>query len=301
MLKNRARFWLAMTIVVSLLAIGLACGKKDDAADSGGDTGTPTGTKYATTGNEGTITGKVSLTGDAPAPQKLDMAQDANCAKKNPDAMTETLMAKDGKLQNVFVYIKEGTTADNKKIVDFTFDTPAAEVVLDQNGCHYAPHVMGMQVNQKLKVTNSDPTGHNINAMPDKAKGNEAFNESQGPGAAAISKTFKRAETLIPVKCNQHPWMKAYIGVLKHPFFAVSSADGSFELKGVPPGTYTVVAWQEKGGAGKGTEKTMQVTVSPKGSATADFTFDAGALASAPQSTSLEMVPAVEFPMLGRH
>src|SRR5687767_11419345 len=141
MLKNRARFWLAMTIVVSLLALGLACGKKDDGADSGGDTGTTTGAKYATTGNEGTITGKVSLTGEAPAPQKIDMAQDANCAKKNPDAVVETLVAKDGKLQNVFIYIKEGTTADNKKIGDFSFDTPASEVVLDQSGCHYVPHV----------------------------------------------------------------------------------------------------------------------------------------------------------------
>ena len=301
MLKKRARFWLAMSIMVSLLALSLACGGKKEEATDAGDSGAPAGTKYAKTGNEGTITGKISLTGDVPAPQKIDMAQDANCAKKNPDAVVETLVAKDGKLQNVFVYIKDGTTADNKKIGDFTFETPAAEVVLDQNGCHYVPHILGMQVNQKLKVTNSDPTGHNINAMPDKAKGNEPFNESQGPGAAPLSKTFKRAEILVPVKCNQHPWMKAYIGVLKHPFFAVSGADGSFKLTDVPPGTYTVVAWQEKGGAGKGTEKTMQVTVPAKGSATADFTFDVGAMASAPQSNSLEMVPAIEFPMLGRH
>lgn len=298
MLKKRASFWLAMSVMVTLLALTAACGGSKETPPE--DTGT-TGTKYAPTGNEGTVTGKVSLNGEAPAPQKIDMAQDTNCAAKNPNATTETLMAKDGKLQNVFVYIKDGTTADNKKIADFSFDTPGTEVVLDQNGCQYKPHVLGMQVNQKLKVTNSDPTGHNVNAMPDKAKGNEPFNESQGPNAAPISKTFKRSEILVPVKCNQHPWMKAYIAVVKHPFYAVSGEDGSFEIKGVPPGTYTVVAWQEKGGGGKGTEKTMQVTVPAKGSATADFTFDASALASAPNSSSLEVMPALELPMLGRH
>lgn len=300
MLKKRARFWLAMSLMVSVLALSLACGKKDDAADSGGgggDTGTTAGAKYTATGNEGTVTGKVSLNGEAPASQKIDMAQDANCASKNPDAKTETVVAKDGSLQNVFVYIKDGTTADNKKIGDFTFDKPAGEAVLDQNGCRYVPHVLGMQTNQTLKVTNSDPTSHNINAQPDKKTGNEAFNESQPGGAGPITKTFKRSEILVPVKCNQHPWMKAYIGVVKHPFFAVSKEDGTFELKGVPPGTYTVVAWHEKGP----TEKTMQVTVPAKGSAKADFTFDASAMAAAPTASSLEMMPALELPMLGRH
>ena len=298
MLKKRARFWLAMSIMISVLALSLACGKKDDGADSGGgDTGTTAGTKYAVTGNEGTVTGKVSLNGTAPAPQKIDMAQDANCASKNPNAVTETVVAKDGNLQNVFVYIKEGTTADNKKIADFTFDKPATEAVLDQTGCHYVPHVLGMQTNQTLKVTNSDPTSHNINAQPDKKTGNEAFNESQPSGAGPITKTFKRSEILVPVKCNQHPWMKAYIGVVKHPFFAVSKEDGTFEIKGVPPGTYTVVAWHEKGP----TEKTMQVTIPAKGSGKADFTFDASAMASGSTSTSLEMMPALDLPMLGRH
>jgi hypothetical protein len=296
MLKKRASFWLVMSVMVSVLALSLACGKKEETGDTGGDTGT-TAVEYKATGNEGTVTGKVSLNGEAPAPQKIDMAQDANCASKNPNAMTETVVAKDGKLQNVFVYIKDGTTSDNKKIGEFTFAKPASEVVLDQNGCHYVPHVLGMQTNQTLKVTNSDPTSHNINAQPDKKTGNEGFNESQPGGAGPITKTFKRSEILVPVKCNQHPWMKAYIGVVKHPFFAVSKEDGSFEIKGVPPGTYTVVAWHEKGP----TEKTMQVTIPAKGSATADFTFDASAMASAPTNSSLQMMPALELPMLGRH
>jgi len=106
------------------------------------------------------------------------------------------------------------------------------------------------------------------------------------------------SEVLVPVKCNQHPWMKAYVGVLKHPFFAVSGEDGSFTIKGVPPGKYTVVAWHE--GGANGTEKTMQVTVPASGSATADFTFGSSAeLRGAP--SSLQMLPAIEFPMLGKH
>jgi hypothetical protein len=295
MLKKRARFWLAMSIMVSVLALGLGCGKKDDAADSGGDTGTTTGTKYAATGNEGTVSGKISLNGEAPAPQKIDMSQDANCASKNPNAMTEVVVAKDGKLSNVFIYIKDGTTADNKKIADYSFDTPGTEVVLDQSGCRYVPHVLGMQPNQKLKVTNSDPTGHNIHALPKSGSGNEEWNESQPGGAGPITKTFKRSEILVPIKCNQHPWMKSYIGVVKHPFYAVSKEDGSFEIKGVPAGTYTLVAWHEKFG-----EKTAQVKVDAKGAVTSDFAFDSTATASL-EGGSLEVMPAIELPMMARH
>jgi plastocyanin len=297
MLKKRAGFWLAISIMVSLLALSLACGKKEAADSGGGDTGggQTTGTKYAATGNEGSVTGKVSLNGEAPAPQPIDMGQDANCATKNKDPKTETVVVKDGKVANAFIYIKEGTTADGKKIADYTFDTPTTEVVLDQNGCHYVPHVIGMQPNQKLKVTNSDPTGHNIHALPKAGSGNEEWNESQPGGAGPITKTFKRSEILVPVKCNQHPWMKAYIGVVKHPFYAVSKEDGTFEIKGVPAGTYTVVAWHEKFG-----EKTAQVKIDAKGTVTSDFTFDATASASI-EGGSLQVMPALELPMMIRH
>jgi Carboxypeptidase regulatory-like domain len=298
MLKKRAGFWLAISIVASLLALSVACGGKKDggeanSGDSGG--GQTTGTKYAATGNEGTVTGKVSLNGEAPAPQKIDMSQDANCAAKNKDPLTETVVAKDGKLANVFIYVKEGTTADGKKIADYSFDTPTTEVTLDQNGCHYVPHVIGMQPNQKLKVTNSDPTGHNIHALPKSGSGNEEWNESQPGGAGPITKTFKRSEILVPVKCNQHPWMKAYVGVVKHPFYAVSKDDGTFEIKGVPAGTYTVVAWHEKFG-----EKTAQVKVDAKGTVTSDFAFDSTATASL-EGGSLQVMPALELPMTVRH
>ena len=296
MLKKRARFWLAMTLTVSLLSLSFACGGKKETADEGGGGGDTTAKTFAPKGDEGTITGKVNLTGTPPAPQPIDMSQDANCKAKNPNATTETVVAKDGKLQNAFVYIKDGTLADGSKIGDWTFKTPDTEVVLDQNGCHYVPHVIGMQPNQKLKVTNSDPTGHNIHVLPKAGGGNEEWNESQPGGASPIVRSFKRSEILIPVKCNQHPWMKAYIGVIKHPFFAVSKDDGTFELKGVPPGTYTVAAWHEKYG-----EKTAQVKVDAKGTATTDFSFDAGAASASLESGSLEVMPAMDLPMLMKH
>jgi hypothetical protein len=153
--------------------------------------------------------------------------------------------------------------------------------------------VLGVMVNQPITITNSDPTTHNIHFTP---KSNPDWNQSQPNGAAPLTHKLARAEVLVPVKCNQHPWMKAYIGVVKHPFFAVSKEDGSFEIKGVPAGTYTVVAWQEKLG-----EKTATVKVEPKAAATSDFTFDAASASASVQGGSLEMMPAMELPMLMKH
>jgi Polysaccharide lyase family 4, domain II len=292
MLTKSTRFWLVMIVGLSFLALGSACNKE---TPSGNNANAPSaGTPYQKTGQEGTIKGVISYTGTAPAPQKIDTSADPVCAQRNPNLETEANVVKDGKLANVFVYIKDGTTADGKKIGTITFETPSSAVTLDQNGCHYVPHVLGIQTNQMLKVTNSDPTQHNIHPQP---KVNEEWNQTQANGAPPIEKKFTRAEVLIPVKCNQHPWMQSYIGVLKHPFFAVSSTDGSFTIKDVPPGDYTVVAWHE--GRPNPTEKTMQVKVAANGSATANFEF--GGASAANQKSSLEMMQAIEFPMLGRH
>lgn len=292
-MKKQTKVWLISSIALSLLALGSACTKKEEGGgtNKSGDTGTA----VAYTGPTGTVTGVVSFAGTPPAPKKIDSSADPVCGQKNPNLETEDTVVKDGKLANVFVYIKDGTTTDGKKVGDFKWDPPSTPVTLDQNGCHYRPHVLGIQTNQKLSITNSDPTQHNVHPTP---KNNPEWNQSQPNGAPPIEKTFARSEILIPVKCNQHPWMKSYIGVMKTPFFAVSKEDGSFTLSGVPAGTYTVVAWKEGGAAG--TEKTMQVTVSANGSAKADFTFEAAPAAAATQPSSLQMMPAMEFPMLGR-
>ena len=293
MFMKQTKVWLILTIALSLLALASACSKAPETTETGSTPATG-GTAYTTTGKEGTVTGAIAYTGTPPVAKKIDTSADPACGSKNPNLTTEDNVVTNGKLANVFVYIKDGTTADNKKITEFTFPAASSPITLDQNGCHYRPHVLGAMVNQDIQITNSDPTTHNIHFTP---KSNPDWNQSQPNGAPALMHKLTRSEVLVPVKCNQHPWMKSYIGVLKHPFFAVSAEDGTYTIKGVPPGTYTVVAWHEGGAAG--TEKTMSVTVPASGSAKADFAF--GEAATAAGRPSLEMMPALEFPMFGRH
>jgi plastocyanin len=268
MFMKQTKVWLTLTIVLSLLALASACGKKTEEGTP--ETASTSAKEFAPKGNEGTISGAVAFTGTPPAPKKIATDADPACGQKNPNLVTEDTVVKDGKLAN------------------------AAEAAnLDQDGCHYRPHVSAVMVNQKISIKNSDPTQHNIHFTP---KNNPDWNQSQPNGAAPMTHSFARSEILVPVKCNQHPWMKAYIAVLKHPFFAVSGEDGSFTIKGVPPGTYTVAAWHE--GGATGTEKTMQVTVAANGAAKADFAFGEAATASS-SSTGLQMMPALDVPMLG--
>ena len=291
-MNKQTKVWLVLSIALSV-ALAAACG-----GGTTNSTNTPANTEAtgatAYSGPTGTVTGVISYNGTAPAPKKIDTSADPVCGQKNPNLVTDDTMVTDGKLANTFIYIKEGTVEGGKKITDYAWATPNTAAQLDQNGCHYAPHVMGVQVNQKISITNSDATQHNIHPTP---KLNPEWNQTQANGAAPIEKSFARPEVLIPVKCNQHPWMKAYIGVMRHPFFAVSGKDGAFEIKGLPPGSYTVVAWRE--GGANGTEKTMNVTVPANGTAKADFAFGEGA-ATTSLNPSLKMMPALEFPML-RH
>ena len=292
MLSKHARLWLGLIAIVSLLSLASSCSKKGEEETETG--GTEAGKAYTAKGNEGTISGVVSYTGTAPEPKKIDTAADAACTSKSPNLMTEEWAVKDGKVANTYVYIKEGTLTDNSKISAYsTFPNMPSSATLDQNGCHYKPHVLGVVVNEPISITNSDPTTHNIHFTP---KNNPDWNQSQPNGAAALTHKLARAEILVPVKCNQHPWMKSYVAVSKHPFFAVTAEDGSYTIKGVPPGKYTVVAWHE--GGANGTEKTQEVTVPASGAAKVDFSFGAAALG---RPSSLQMMPAIEFPMTGRH
>ncbi len=290
---KQTQVWLGLSITLSL-AIASACGGPgtNKGAEPPGNAAATAAGPYS--GPTGTVSGVVSFDGTPPAPRKIDTSADPVCGQKNPNLTTDDTIVKDGKLANVFVYIKDGTVdGGGKKVGDYTWTAPTTPVQLDQNGCHYAPHVLGIMVNQKLSVTNSDQTQHNVHPTP---KVNPEWNQTQAVGAAPIEKTFARPEQLIPVKCNQHPWMKAYIGVMRTPFFAVSSTDGTFKISGVPAGTYTVVAWRE--GGANGTEKEMKVTVPANGDGKADFAFGGAATTSA--NPSLQMMPALEFPML-RH
>lgn len=290
-MNKQTKVWLVLSIALSLLVIGSSCGGNKT------ETGPNTNATAATekwTGATGTISGVISFEGTPPAPKKIDTAADPVCGQKNPNLMTDDTVVKDGKLANVFIYVKEGTVEGGKKLADYTWDTPSSPLKLDQNGCHYVPHVMGVMVNQKIQITNSDATQHNIHWTP---KNNPEWNQSQPNGAPPIEKTFARSEILVPVKCNQHPWMRSYIGVLKHPLFDVSKDTGAYEIKGVPPGKYTVVAWREGGAA----EKTMEVTVTASTPGKADFSFGGAPATASTAPSSLQVMPAIEFPMVGKH
>ena len=235
-----------------------------------------------------------AFSGAAPAAAQIPMTADPVCASANPDAHAEDIVVNGDKLQNVLVYIKEGKVAD-KNFTSYSFPAASQPAELDQKACHYVPHVMAVQVNQTFNVVNSDQTPHNVNVD---AKLNDKFNQGQPPGSPAITKQFKRAETVIPVKCNQHPWMRAYVAVLPHPFFAISDASGKFEIKGVPAGTYTLTAWHEKYPQGI----TQTVTVAPGAAATTDFSFTADQLkAENIDGGALRAMPALELPMPGMH
>ena len=211
--------------------------------------------------NAATVRGQVQFQGTAPAGEPIDMSEEPTCAEKHTGGpVAETVVAnQNGTLRNVFVYVKEGLPAQ-------PHPAPAATVEIDQQGCVYRPHVLGVQTGQKLLIKNSDGLLHNINAKP---SANRGFNISQ-PRNMESTRTFTTKEVMIPVECDVHGWMKAYIGVLDHPYFAVTGEDGSFSIGNLPPGTYVLEAWHEKYGT-----QTMSVTVGPDESKDANFTYNA--------------------------
>src|SRR4030095_3878709 len=142
-----------------------------------------TGKAFKPSADDGSVSGVIAYNGAPPAPKKIDASADPVCGQANPNLSTEDNVVKDGKLANVFVYIKDGTTADGTKIGDYTYTASSETAALDQKGCHYVPHVLGLQTNQKLKITNSDPTQHNIHPTP---KVNQEWNQGQPNGAPQL-------------------------------------------------------------------------------------------------------------------
>jgi len=204
-----------------------------------------------------TVKGKVVLEGTPPENPVLKMGSDPACG--TAEMRAETYAIDNGGLRNVFVYIKDGL--GNKYI----FDTPTEPVKLDQSGCHYVPHVVGVRVTQPLEIVNSDDTLHNIHGMPET---NREFNQGQPVKGMKNTVAFTAPEVMIPLKCDVHAWMHAYVGVVNHPYFAVSGSGGTFELRGVPPGSYTLEAWHEKLG-----RQTQSITLGEKDSKDVTFTF----------------------------
>jgi len=207
----------------------------------------------------GSLSGVVKFEGTAPKATRIDMSQDPFCVKAHsmPVTTEDVVVGANGGLANVVIYVSDGLGSTH-------FDPPAQPAVLEQKGCQYKPHVLALQANQKLDVVNSDETTHNIHPTPEN---NREWNMTQ-PHGMPLEQSFARQEVSVPVRCNVHPWMRAYIAVLKNPYFSVSDKNGSFDIKNLPPGTYTITAWQEKLGT-----QMQKVTVGAGESKTLDFTF----------------------------
>jgi plastocyanin len=227
-------------IVCSLLALLICCGCKrfTEKPDTKSLPEKSTAKLQAT--GESVISGHVFFTGVAPAPRVYEVNLDNACSAGHDGRRTseDVLVNNDGGLQNVFVYISKG-------LEGFAFDRPSTPAVLDQRGCRFVPHVLGIQVGQPLRILNSDNTLHNVHAQ---AKVNKAFNLGMTVKMPEARRVFDAADIMIPIRCNVHPWMGAYIGVVDHPFYSVSDSTGFFSLRNVPAGEFTIEAWHEKFG-----------------------------------------------------
>lgn len=244
----------AVTAMV-LLATSAACGGGAPAAT----VGPPPGAKPVDLAKAGAVAGRVLVEGAVPVNAPIRMSADPFCTRANQGgAAFESVVSESGGLGNVFVYIKDG-------LGSYWVDVPKAPVTLDQNGCRYAPHVLGVRAGQVLQISNSDDTMHNVHAL---ASVNGDFNFGQPIKGQTNEKTFNSPEVMVTFKCDVHSWMNAYVGVVNHPYFAVSAKSGGFELKNVPAGTYTIEAWHEKLGT-----QTQTVTLAEKESKQISFTF----------------------------
>ncbi len=246
-MSKRYNFAAVLSAVVLVCCAALILGQKVNAA------------------GEGKITGTVKLDGTAPHMKGIDMAKDPYCSKahaSDPGHLETYVVGADGGMANVVVYISEGLTGSAAS------EASATEPVFDQKNCMYTPHVLALAVDQKFKVTTSDQTTHNIHPLPNPMTGNIPWNQSQPPGAGPVEKSWKAPE-VIPVQCNIHPWMHGWFVVVKGPH-ATSDIKGAYTISNVPPGNYTVTAWQEAAGT-----QTQKVTVAAGAAGTANFTFKA--------------------------
>ncbi len=206
-----------------------------------------------------TITGKALFEGQPPQAEAIKMDADPNCMllHSNTVSSDSVIVNSNGSLKNVFIYIKDGLAGK-------TFEVPKTPVAFDQKGCQYSPKVFGIQAGQPLEILNSDNTLHNVHALPSNSP---QFNLGMPIQGMKLKKTFAKPEVMVKIKCEVHPWMSAYAGVLDHPFYSVSGDDGSFEIKNLPPGQYVVESWHEKYGS-----QTQNVAISADGD-TQDISF----------------------------
>lgn len=205
----------------------------------------------------GTVSGKVTYEGTPPKMKPIDMSMEPSCAKMYAaPQFAETVVTGTGNsLENVVVYVSAGAPDDA---------APSTAAIFTQKGCRYIPHLLALQVNQELKITNEDQTVHNVHPQP---KRNREWNKSQPPGTPPIRESYEQAE-FIPVKCNVHPWMHGTFAVMPNSHYAVTGDGGVFSLANLPPGKYTITAWHESYG-----EQSQEVTISGSETHTINFVF----------------------------
>lgn len=248
---------LCLAVVVLLAACG---GGGGGGSAGGGDGGGGEAASVVDSATAGSVSGSVMFTGTAPEREVINMDAEPACAAAYSEGpFRENAVINDnGTLANVFIYVKSG-------LEGMTFPTSSEKVVLDQQNCHYVPHVLGVQTNQTIIIRNDDDLLHNIHPRPENSRG---FNVGQPKKGMETERSFSAAEIMIPVGCDVHGWMQAYIGVVDHPYFAVTGSDGSFKLPNLPPGEYTLEAWHEMFGT-----QEMKVTVGESESVSIDFTY----------------------------
>jgi hypothetical protein len=251
-----ARIFVFVCIAAIFLSVGCSKSSNETAQQA------PQPTKTVDPATAGSITGTVKLIGEPPKFKPLNMSAEPTCVKDNPEPVYPPIVVTGAKgaLANAVVYVKGNMD-------DYKFETPTTPAVLDQKNCMYVPHVLALMTNQDFHVINSDDTLHNIHPVP---RDNHVWNQSQPAGAPPIDRSFPNPELAIPVNCNVHPWMRGYLFVFRHPFFAVTTKTGEFSLNGLPPGTYTIEAWQEHYGV-----QDQTVTIGPKQAKQVAFTYRA--------------------------
>lgn len=252
--------FLSLFLVFGLLA-GCGSEKTPEVTNASTPENLPAAAAAGPATGEGMIRGSVKFSGTVPAPAALDVSADPACVSSNQEPLysQELMVAANGAVRDAFVFIKGGLPAGA------AYPVPAEAAVLDQRGCRYTPHVLGVRVNQPVTIINSDSTLHNVHAQTQNSAG---FNLGMPLQGMKSTKKFPKAELMAHLKCDVHPWMSAYIGVMDHPFFAVTGENGAFELKGLPAGKYTLSVWQEKLGS-----QDISVDVPASGAAEANFNF----------------------------
>ena len=209
----------------------------------------------------GTVAGRAFLSGTAGQPAAI--AMDSPCKRLAPGDVHDEAVVVDaaGGVRNVFVHVKDGLDREMQ------LEIPAEPAVLTQRGCQFEPRVLGVRAGQSLAIVNGDATLHNVHARP---AANAPFNIGQPAAGMRATFVFAKPEVMIPITSDIRPWMKAFIGVIADPFFAVTGSDGTFTIYGVPPGQYTIEAWHETLGIA-----TERLTVAEAQTTTISFTFAA--------------------------